>query len=61
MSKEKPSRLKTFFCGFNVVGAAAEAIVGSAKECWCCSFWRGVLVGVTLSGVGYTALLSFII
>lgn len=40
---------KRLLCGYNPIGAFAEWAVGQARECWCCSFWRGVLtVGLPL-------------
>lgn len=56
---EKESKLKTIFCGFNPVGDFAEFCCKGAEIdievdddeksvttiCWCCAFWRGVLVG----------------
>ena len=37
---------KIFLCGEkSPVGDFAEFVVGSALSCWCCSFWRGVLLG----------------
>lgn len=51
--------LKNFFCGFNVVGDFADLVCRGAEiqlesdngkdvcttYCWCCCFWRGVLLG----------------
>lgn len=49
--------IKKLLCGFNPIGAFAELVAGKAKECWCCSFWRGVLFGAVVgSGFTYTVL-----
>lgn len=48
MSTEKESRLwveaKKILCGEGFLGDLCEYVVGSAKECWCCSAWRFALV-----------------
>lgn len=58
-STEQESKLKTIFCGYNPVGDFAELCCKGAEIdievekgeksvttiCWCCAFWRGVLVG----------------
>ena len=48
------AKAKTVFCGYNPVGdfaalccKGAEITIDEPTEtvCWCCAFWRGVLVG----------------
>lgn len=40
-------KLNSFLCGTeSKIGDAAEVLVGEAKSCWCCSFFRGALIGV---------------
>lgn len=44
-----PEIIKTALCGVkSPLGALAEKIVGTAQECWCCSFWRGVAFGAVV-------------
>lgn len=44
--EKPPSLLKRVFCGLHSpLGALMDILVGSAKECYCCSFWRGALYG----------------
>lgn len=54
---DKEPLYKRVLCGYNIIGDLAEVLVGSAKVCWCCSFWRGVMwgsaLGLTLSGMVY--------
>lgn len=56
---DKEHILKTIFCGYNPIGDFAELCCKGAEIdlecdegkntvttfCWCCAFWRGVLVG----------------
>lgn len=38
--------IKKLLCGErSVLGNLAEILVGAARSCWCCSFWRGVAYG----------------
>lgn len=43
--EEEVKWYKRLLCGYNPLGAFAEWAVGSAKSCWCCSFWRGLMIG----------------
>lgn len=45
-------KLNAFLCGTDSkIGDAAEVLVGEAKVCWCCSFFRGLLVGAIAGGI----------
>lgn len=45
MSDKLPAFTKVF-CGDNSpLGYIADALAVGAKDCWCCSFWRGMIVG----------------
>lgn len=47
---EELGPIKKVLCGeHSPLGAVAEALVGDAKTCWCCSFWRGLGIGVGLT------------
>ena len=50
--------MKKLLCGeSSPLGDAAEVVAGQAKSCWCCSLWRGVLVGF-VSGVLVAAVIT---
>lgn len=43
--------LKRVFCGYySPLGAIMDFLVGSARTCYCCSFWRGGLYGACFGG-----------
>lgn len=45
-------KLNGFLCGSgSKIGDAAEVLVGEAKVCWCCSFFRGLLIGGIVGGI----------
>ena len=62
MMTVKPVKIgpvKRALCGLSSpLGAVAELLVGSASECWCCSFWRGVAwtLLVTVPPIVYLAI-----
>lgn len=44
--------LKKIFCGYrSPLGAIMDFLVGSARTCYCCSFWRGALYGTCFGGI----------
>ena len=41
-------------CGMkSPLGDIAEILTVGAQHCWCCSFWRGVLIGCIATTVLY--------
>jgi hypothetical protein len=52
-------KINKFLCGTeSAIGDFAELIVGEAKHCWCCSFFRGLLYG-GLVGSAVSALICW--
>lgn len=46
--------LKQVFCGYySPLGAIMDFLVGSARTCYCCSFWRGGLYGACFGWLTY--------
>lgn len=57
-TEHKVPLLKRIFCGFHSpLGAIMDFLVGSARTCYCCSFWRGGLYG-TCFGVAIILILE---
>jgi hypothetical protein len=55
-----PEKMKLLLCGIkSPLGAFAEWAVGSASECWCCSYWRGFLWGAAVSGTTTALIYTF--
>ena len=42
------SIINRVLCGIkSPLGSIAAVLTIGAQHCWCCSFWRGVLIGCT--------------
>ena len=42
--------IKYWLCGIDsILGKVATVLTFGAQECWCCTFWRGVLVGIVFA------------
>lgn len=52
MSDGKLPLLKRALCGFkSPLGAIMDFLTGSARTCYCCTFWRGALYGTVFGAV----------
>lgn len=42
-------KINAFLCGTSSkIGDLAEFLVGEAKHCWCCAFFRGITFGTAI-------------